>query len=164
MDKGQQINLPVFMINHIMRIATTTRAHDLGYGFLLTKVFAHFGVELRKKVDAQAIDEVGSSTIMGCGYTLIQPGDRRTDQGAQTPSVPVPDRGGDQGVQTPAPDPAATAPVPQSSTPITTEDQGLKADLSALQREFRAEKELNAKRHADLLALLQALQPKPSNP
>ena len=79
MDKGQQINLPMFMINHIMRIATTTRAHDLGYGFLLTKVFEHFGVELKKKVDAQAIDEVGSSTIMGCGYTLIQPGDRRTD-------------------------------------------------------------------------------------
>jgi len=49
MDKGQQINLPVFMINHIMRIATTTRARDLGFGFLLTKVFEHFGVELRKK-------------------------------------------------------------------------------------------------------------------
>ena len=67
-----------------MRIATTTRAHDLGYGFLLTKVFEHFGVELRKKVDAQAIDEVGSSTIMGC-YTLLKPCDQRTDQGAQTP-------------------------------------------------------------------------------
>jgi len=34
------------------------------YGFLLTKVFEHFGVELRKRVDAQVIDEVGSSTIM----------------------------------------------------------------------------------------------------
>jgi len=52
MDKGEQINLPAFMINHIMRIATTTQAHDLGYGFLLTKVFEHFGVDLRKKVEA----------------------------------------------------------------------------------------------------------------
>ena len=78
-----------------MRIATTTRAHDLGYGFLLTKVFEHLGVELRKKVDAQAIDEVRSSTIMGCCYTLLKPGDRRTGQGAQTPSVAVPHRGGD---------------------------------------------------------------------
>jgi len=51
-DKGEQINLPAFMINHIIRIATTPRAHDLGYGFLLTKVFEHFGVEPRKKVDA----------------------------------------------------------------------------------------------------------------
>ena len=102
---------------------------------------------------------------MGCGYTLIKPGDRRTDQGAQTPSVPVPDRDGDQGVQTPSVSvPAATAHVPQSSPPTTTADQGLRTDLSALQREFQEEKELNAKRHADLLALLQALQPKPSNP
>jgi len=79
--------------------------------------------------------------------------------------VPVPDRGGDQGVQTPSvPVPAATAPVPQSSSPTTASDQGFRADLSALQREFQEEKELNAKRHADLLGLLQALQPKRSNP
>jgi len=123
------------------------------------------GVELRRKVDAQAIDEVGNSTIMGCGYTLLKPGDWRTDQGTSTPSVVVPDRGGDQGVQTPTEHvPAATAPVPQTSIPITAEDQGLRADLSALQREFQAAKELNAKRHADLLVLLQVLQPKPSNP
>jgi len=90
------------MINHIMRIATTPRAHDLGYGFLLTRVFEHFGVELRRKVDAQVIDEVGSSTITGCGFVLIKAGDRRADQGAQTPSVPAPDRGKEQGVQTPS--------------------------------------------------------------
>ena len=90
MDRGEQINRPAFMINHILRIATTPRAHDLGYGFLLTKVFVHFGVELRKKVDAQVIEEVGSSTIMGCGFTLIKAGDRSEDQGVQTPSVPVP--------------------------------------------------------------------------
>jgi len=91
MDRGEQINLPAFMINHIMRIATTPRAHDLGYGFLLTRVFEHFGVELRKKVDAQVIDEVGSSTIVGCGFVLIKADDRRADQGAQTPSVLAPD-------------------------------------------------------------------------
>jgi len=65
MDKGEQINLPTFMIKHIARIANTTRAHDLGYGFLLTRVFEYFGVELQRKVDAQVIDEVGSSIIMG---------------------------------------------------------------------------------------------------
>ena len=91
MDRGEQINLSGFMINHIMRIATIPRAHDLGYGFLLTRVFEHFGVELRKKVDAQVIDEVGSSTIVGCGFVLIKADDRRADQGAQTPSVLAPD-------------------------------------------------------------------------
>jgi len=92
MDQGEQINLPAFMINHIMRIATTPRAHDLGYGFSLTRVFEHFGVELKKRVDAQVIDEVGSSLIMGCGVALIKASDRKADQGAQTPSVPAPDR------------------------------------------------------------------------
>jgi len=90
MDRGEQINLPAFMINHIARITTTPRAHNLGYGFLLTRVFEHFGVELKKKVDAQVIDEVGSSTIMGCGFALIQAGDRSEEQGVQTPGVPVP--------------------------------------------------------------------------
>jgi len=95
MDRGEQINLPAFMINHIMRIATTPRAYDLRYGFLLTRVFEHFGVELKKRVDAQVINEVGSNTIMGCGFALIKAGDRRADQRAQTPSVPTPDRSED---------------------------------------------------------------------
>ena len=75
MDRGEQINLPAFMITHIARIVNTPRAHNLGYGFLLTRVFEHFRVELKKKVDAHVIDEVGSSTIMGCGFDLIRAGD-----------------------------------------------------------------------------------------
>jgi len=162
-DKGEQINLPSFMISHIMRIATTTRAHDLGYGFLLTRVFEHFGVELRKKVDAQVIDEIGSSTIMGCGCNLIKVGDRRQEQDASSPAVPAPVRRSDQGVPTPSvPVPRASSSQPVAPSPAS--DQELRADLSTLQRELKEEKELNAKRHADLLALLQALQPKPSTP
>ena len=62
-----------------------------------------------------------------------------------------------------------TAPVPrptqlQSTPPITASDQGLRVDLSALQKELKEDKELNAKQHVDLLALLQALQPKPPAP
>ena len=157
------------MINDIMRIATIPRAHDLGYGFLLTRVFEHFGVELKKRVDAQVIDEIGSSTIMGCGFVLIKAGDRRPDQKEPSPAVPEPVRSGDQGVQTPsvpapAPTPVLRPSLPQSATPTTASDQGLRADLSALQQELKEEKELNAKRHADLLALLQALQPKPPAP
>jgi len=90
MDKGEQINLPAFMITHIACIANTTRAYDLGYGFLLTRVFEHFEVELKKKVDAQVIDEVGSSTIMGCGFDLIRADDPSNKQGMQTSTPPIP--------------------------------------------------------------------------
>jgi len=90
MDGGEQINLPAFKITYIARIANTPRAHDLGYGFLLTQVFEYFEVELKKKVDAQVIDEVDSSIIMGCGFNLIRAGDPSDEQGVQTPIPPVP--------------------------------------------------------------------------
>jgi len=157
MDRGEPISLPGFMINHIMRIATTPRAHVLGYGFLLTRVFEHFDVELRKRVDAQVVDEIGSSTIMGCDFVLIKAGDRGTDQAEQSPVVPAPVRSENQGVQTPS------VPVPhpsprQPAVPMPASDQQqLQADLSALQLAFQEEKEQNANRHADLLTLLTAL-------
>ena len=72
MDREEQINLPALMIRHIARIANTAREHDLGYGFLLTRVFESFGVKLQKKVGVQAIDDIGSSTLMGCGFTLVE--------------------------------------------------------------------------------------------
>ena len=101
---------------------------------------------------------------MRCGFALIKAGDRRADQGAQTPSVFASDRSGDQGVQTPSmPVPHSTPSQPTASTTVSS-PQRLQADLFALQREFKEEKELNVKRHADFLALLTALQPKPPTP
>ena len=64
-DRGEQVNLPAIMIRYIARIANTTREHDLGYGFLLTLVFEHFGVSLQKDIGVQMIDEIGSSTLTG---------------------------------------------------------------------------------------------------
>ena len=72
MDRGEQINLPAIMIRHISRIANTSREHDLGYGFLLTLVFEHFGMSLQKKVGVQMVDEIGNSTLMGCGFKLVK--------------------------------------------------------------------------------------------
>ena len=72
MDRGEQINLPTIMIRHISRIANTSREHDLGYGFLLTLVFEHFGISLQKKVGVQMIDEIGNNTLMGCGFKLVK--------------------------------------------------------------------------------------------
>jgi len=80
--KGEQINLPAIMIMHITRIADTTREHDLGYGFLLTQVFEFFGVELKKRVEAQVIDEISSSALIGCGYSLVPRTARRGKQEA----------------------------------------------------------------------------------
>jgi len=72
MDRVEPINLPAIMIRHIAKIANISREHDLGYGFLLTCVFEHFGVTLQKKVEAQFIDQIGSITLMGCGFTLAE--------------------------------------------------------------------------------------------
>ena len=81
------------MIKHITRLANTTQVPDLGYEFLLTRVFEHFGIELHEKVDTQVIDEVGCNTLMGCGFKLIKADDSRFEQGMQTPAPPVPSNG-----------------------------------------------------------------------
>jgi len=70
--QGGAINLPAIMIRHIARIANTTREHDLGYGFLLTLVIEHFGVVLQKKMGVQMVDEIGTSTLMGCDFPLVK--------------------------------------------------------------------------------------------
>ena len=90
MDRGEPVNLPTIMIRHIAHIATTTRGHDLGYGFLLTLVFEHFGVELQNRLGAQVIDEIGSSALMGCGFDLVQAEDTDSIHMVQTPTPPVP--------------------------------------------------------------------------
>ena len=83
MDLEEQINLPAIMIRHIARIANAIREHDIGYGFLLTRVFEHFGVALKKKVGVQMIDEIGSTTLMECGFTLVE--GPTCEQGTRTP-------------------------------------------------------------------------------
>jgi len=72
MDREEKINLPAIMIRHISRIANTSSEHDLGYGFLLTPVFEHFGVSLQKKVGVQVTDEIGSSILLSCGFKLAK--------------------------------------------------------------------------------------------
>ena len=90
MDRREQINLLAIMIRHILRIANTLREHDLGYGFLMTLVFEHFGISLQKKVRVQMIDEIGSSTLMGCGFKLVKGDQAASEQGPRTPFLPVP--------------------------------------------------------------------------
>ena len=80
-------------------------------------MFKHFRVELKKKVDAQVIDEIGSSTILACGFAPIKEGDRSNDQGVQTPFVPIP---------------RLTSSLPAASA-SPSEQQRLKDEITALQ-------------------------------
>jgi len=76
------------MIRDIARIANTIREHNLGYGFLQTRVSEHFGVALKKKVGVQMIDEIRSSTLMGCSFILVE--GSASEQGTKTPFFHVP--------------------------------------------------------------------------
>ena len=95
-------------------------------------------VELQKKVKAHVIDEVGSSTFMGCGFELIKEIDSRFEQGVQTPARPVRSSG------------LFVASLHQKQ-------QRMEANLAEL-------KELSAKHHEDLLSLLVALNAKLTPP
>jgi len=148
MDKGEQINLPAIMIRHIADIANTTREHDLGYGFLLTWVCEHFGVELQKKIGVQVIDEIGSSTLMGCGFNLVKGEDPSSEQGLRTPTPPVP-RG--------------TSNRP-SLEALQQDQHRLQSELAEVKGALAKEKELSVKRHDDLLAIFAALTAKLSPP
>jgi len=140
MDRGEQINLPAIMIRHIACIANSTRKHDLGYEFLLIRVFEHFGVELQKRVEAEVFDEVGSSTLMGCGFDLVQEVDPSSEQGLQTPAPPV-----------------SNSFSSQPSVEVLLQEQRLLAELTTLKGVLVEEKKLSAKRHEDVLAILAAL-------
>jgi len=127
------------MIQHIARIANTAREHNLGYGFLLTLVFEHFGVDLKKKVGVQAVDDIGSNTLMGCGFTLVE--GPASENGARTPFPPSPGS-------------SSSGP---SIEALLQDQSRLRTELTEVKGALAEEKALNAKRHEDLLALLSAL-------
>jgi len=142
MDREELINLPGIMIRHIARIANTAREHDLGYGFLLTLVFEHFGVKLSKKVGVHTVDDIGSSTLMGCGYDLVE--SPAIEQGARTPCPPVP---------------SSSSSVSSLAT-VLQDQTSLRAELTEVKAALAEEKKLSAERHADLLAFLSDLKAK----
>ena len=123
------------MIRRIGRIANTTRAHDLGYGFLLTKVFEHFGIVLTRRVEAQVIDAIGIDTLLGCGYEV---GEGSVSKQGRRPPRP---------------------PVSGQVEAVLEDNARLKDELSAVKAFLAEEQALSAKRHADLLALLSTLAP-----
>jgi len=57
---------------------------------MLTSVFEELGVPLQKKVGFQVSDEIGRSTLVGCGFTVTKGSSTGSAQGLQTPFGPVP--------------------------------------------------------------------------
>jgi len=148
MDRGEQINLPAIMIRHTARIANIIREHDLGYGFLLTLVFKQFRVELQKKVGVQLIDEIGSNTLMGCGFDLVKGEHPGSKQGPQPPIAPGPSGSSSR----------------TSLEALQQEQHGLQSELTEVKGALAEEKELHARRDEDQLAILAALTAKLSPP
>ena len=59
------------------------------YAFLQTSVFEQSGITLQKRVSLQNTDEIGSSTLLGCGFPVTKTGNISFEQGFQTPFRPV---------------------------------------------------------------------------
>jgi len=84
------------------------------------------------------IDEIGSSTLMGCGFTMVE--GPASEQGTKTPFPPVP---------------GSSSSGPSVET-LLQDQSRLKTELVEVKGALAEEKALNAKRHEDLLALLSA--------
>jgi len=90
MERGEQIKLPAIMISHLSRIANRARQHILGYGFLLTSVFEHFGFSSQKRVGVQMPDEISGSTLISCDFKIAKGETAASKQGPRRPFTPVP--------------------------------------------------------------------------
>ena len=94
------------------------------------------------------IDEIGSSTLMRCGFALVQDEDLVSEQGMQTPTPPV-----------------LSGSSNGPSIEVHQQEQlRLQAELTAVKGVLTEEKELSAKRLEDLVAILAALTTKLSPP
>ena len=101
-------------------------------------------MELQKRVGAQFIDEIGSNTLMGCGYNLVE--GSASEQGTNTSRPPVP---GSSSVNVEV---------------VLEHNSRLNAEINAVKAALDEEKTLNTKRHEDILALLTSLSAKFSPP
>ena len=99
-------------------------------------------------MEAQVIDEIGSSTLMGCGFDLVQDEDPSSEQGMQTPNSPV----------------FSSSSSPPSVEVLQQVQQRLQAELTTVKGVLAEEKELSAKHHEDLLAILASLTAQLSPP
>jgi len=143
LDRSEQINLPAIMISRIGRIVKTSKDHDMEYRFLLKSVFEKLGIPLQKRIGFQVNDEIGNSTLIGCGFKVTKGCSATSEQGLQTPLGPIP-----------------SEPSTSSAHIIDTllqDEITLKGEIAEAKQVLTEEKTLNAKRHENLLSALLAL-------
>ena len=46
----------------------------MGFGFLLTSMFEQLGIPLQKMIGFQVTDDIGHSTLVGCGFKVKKRG------------------------------------------------------------------------------------------
>ena len=94
---------------------------------------------LTRRVEAQVVDEIGTDTLLGCGYEVGE--GSVSKQGRRPPRPPV-------------------SGQPSIKVEAVLEDNArLRDELSAVKAALAEEQALYAKRHEDLLALLSTLAP-----
>ena len=94
----------------------------------------------KQVVELKVTDEIGSNTLMGCGFKVAKGEPATSEQGPRTPFPPVP------GLF-----------VGSSSLDVVLHNQSqLTAELREVMTTLSVEKALNAKRHKDLLSVLPA--------
>ena len=85
-------------------------------------------------------DEIGNSTLIGCGFTVTKGGSATSEQELQTPLGPIPSE-------------ASTSSALTIDT-LLQEQITLKGEITEVKQALTEEKALNAKRHEDLLSVL----------
>ena len=98
----------------------------------------------------QITDEIGSSTLIGCGFHVEKGESASSEQGVQTPLRPVP------------------SDISNSSTPslntLMKDHLSLKGEIADMKKALVEEKELNAKCCEDLLNAISTFVAKFSSP
>ena len=94
------------------------------------------------------IDEIGSSTLTGCGFKLVKGDHAASEQGPRTPFPPVP----------------GSSSSKPSVDALLLDQTRLKTKLAEVKAALAEEKDLNAKCHEDLLHAISALMAKLSTP
>ena len=107
-------------------------------------MFEHFEIPLQKKVGLHAIDGIGSSTLLGCGFKITKDGAAGSEQGPQIPFTPI-----------------SGSSISKPSLDTLLQDYNLlKEELSKVKQALSEEKALNAKHHEDLFPAFFALTAK----
>ena len=98
----------------------------------------------------QVTDEIGSNTLLGCGFQIKKSDGTVLEQGPKTPFGP-------------GPRPSSSMAALSSTTTVATlvQDQlHLKEKIAKVKQALTEEKALNAQRHEDILHALSALTAK----